>query len=117
MRLIDAQYIRTPFYGSRRITAWLRCQGYPVNRKRVQRLMRRMGIEGIGPKPGTSQQAHEHPVYPYLLAEYPITAPNQRCIRHHEVHTTKPGLNLFFQKSGLDIGVHYTSWWRLSTAN
>ena len=77
MRLIDAQYTRTPFYGSRRITAWLRSQGYPVNRKRVQRLMRQMGIEGVGPKPGTSQRAPEHPVYPYLLAEYPITAPNQ----------------------------------------
>ncbi len=62
MRLIDAQYTRTPFYGSRRITAWLRRQGYPVNRKRVQRLKRRMGIEWIGPKPGTRQQTPGHPV-------------------------------------------------------
>jgi len=51
MRLLDAQYTATPFYGSRRMTAWLRSQGYPVNRKRVARLMRQMGIETLYTKP------------------------------------------------------------------
>ncbi len=77
VRLIDEQYTRTPFYGSRRMTAWLRAEGYRVNRKRVQRLMRRMGIEGIGPKPGTSQHHPGHDIYPYLLEDYPLSAANQ----------------------------------------
>ena len=77
MALIDKQYTQTPFYGTRRISAWLGTQGYPVNRKRVQRLMRLMGIQGVGPKPGTSQRNPEHKVYPYLLRGYPITGPNQ----------------------------------------
>ena len=55
MRLLDAQYTATPFYGSRRMTAWLRSQGYPVNRKRVMRLMHKMGLEALYPKPRTSQ--------------------------------------------------------------
>ena len=67
MRLLDAQYTATPFYGSRRMTAWLRGQGYAVNRKRVTRLMRQMGIEAIYPKPRLSQPAAGHTMYPYLL--------------------------------------------------
>lgn len=67
MRLLDAQYTATPFYGSRRMTAWLRSQGYAVNRKRVTRLMRQMGIEAIYTKPQLSQTAEGHVIYPYLL--------------------------------------------------
>ena len=67
MRLLDAQYTATPFYGSRRMTAWLRSQGYTVNRKRVTRLMRQMGIEAIYTKPQLSQAAEGHVIYPYLL--------------------------------------------------
>ena len=77
MRLIDEQYTRTPFYGSRKITAWLNAQGYPVNRKRIQRLMRLMGIQAVGPKPGTSLRNKEHKVYPYLLNGVDIVRPNQ----------------------------------------
>ena len=77
MRLIDEQYLKTPFYGSRRMTAWLVREGYTVNRKRIQRLMRLMGLEGIGPKPGTSLRNREHKVYPYLLKGVEITRPNQ----------------------------------------
>ncbi len=77
MRLIDEQYTRTPFYGSRKITAWLNLQGHPVNRKRVQRLMRLMGIEGVAPKPGSSLRNKEHKVYPYLLRGLDIVRPNQ----------------------------------------
>jgi putative transposase len=67
MRLLDAQYTATPFYGIRRMTAWLRAQGYPVNHKRVARLMQQMGIEAIYTKPKLSQAAAEHTIYPYLL--------------------------------------------------
>src|SRR5215469_8226859 len=67
MALIDRQYLRTPFYGSRRMIAWLQTQGHVVNRKRVQRLMRLMGIEPIYQRPRTSRPAAEHRIYPYLL--------------------------------------------------
>jgi putative transposase len=77
MRLIDEQYLRTPFYGSRRMAVWLVQQGYAVNRKRVQRLMRRMGIEAIYPKPRLSQRAWEARIYPYLLRNVEILRPNQ----------------------------------------
>jgi putative transposase len=77
MRLIDEQYTRTPFYGSRRMTAWLRTEGHQVNRKRVQRLMRQMGIEAMYPRPGLSQGSAEHRVYPYLLRGVTIDHPQQ----------------------------------------
>ena len=67
MRLLDAQYTATPFYGIRRMTAWLRTQGYTVNHKRVARLMQQMGIEAIYTKPHLSQAAAGHAIYPYLL--------------------------------------------------
>ncbi len=67
MALIDRQYLRTPFYGSRRMTLWLQAQGHMVNRKRVQRLMRLMGLEVIYQRPRTSRPAPEHRIYPYLL--------------------------------------------------
>ncbi len=59
MQLIDQQYTRTPFYGSRKITAWLETQGHEVNRKRVQRLMRTMGIVGVAPQPGTNRSVYQ----------------------------------------------------------
>jgi putative transposase len=67
MRRIDEQYTACPFYGSRRITAWLIEQGEEVNRKRVQRLMRIMGLEAIYPKPRLSLAGKGHRIYPYLL--------------------------------------------------
>jgi putative transposase len=66
MRLIDEQYTKCPFYGSRRIAAWLRSAGHGVNRKRVRRLLRLMGLEAIYPKPNLSA-GRGHAVYPYLL--------------------------------------------------
>jgi putative transposase len=67
MRLLDAQYTAPPFYGTRRMTAWLRSQGYAVNRKRVTRLRRQMGMEAIDTKPQLSQPGVGHQIYPYLL--------------------------------------------------
>jgi putative transposase len=77
LRLIDRQYLETPFYGSRRMTVVLRQQGYEVNRKRVQRLMRQLGIEAIYPKPRLSQAHPKHKVYPYLLRDLAVTSANQ----------------------------------------
>jgi putative transposase len=76
MRLLDEQYTQTPYYGVRRMTAWLRSQGYPVNHKRVLRLLRTMGLETIYPRPRTSQPHPTHRVYPYLLRGVPITRVN-----------------------------------------
>lgn len=78
MRLIDEQYLRTPFFGSRSMTTWLRrTKQKDVNRKRVQRLMRRMGLEAIYPKPRTSTPAAGHKIYPYLLRELTVARANQ----------------------------------------
>ncbi len=77
MALMDHQYLKTPFYGSRRMRAWLRTQGYEVNRKRVRRLMRLMGLEAIYRRPNTSKPAPEHKVYPYLLRGQEVNRVNQ----------------------------------------
>lgn len=77
MRLIDEQYTRTPFYGSRRMTAWLRGAGYAVNRKRVVRLMGEIGLEAIFPRPRLSAPGPAAKVYPYLLHGMEIHCPNQ----------------------------------------
>src|SRR5947209_4698620 len=75
MRLIDEQYTARPFYGSRRMTAWLVRRGEAVNRKRVQRLLRVMGLEAIYPKPRLSAPGPGHRVYPYLLRGVAVTRP------------------------------------------
>ncbi len=76
MRLIDEQYLKTPTWGSRSMRNHLRRLGYKINRKRVQRLMRLMGMEAIYPKPRTSQRHPEHKIYPYLLRGLDINWPN-----------------------------------------
>jgi putative transposase len=77
MRLLDKQYTDTPYYGVRRMTAWLRSQGYHVNHKRVARLLHTMGIEAIYPTPHLSQGHPTHRGYPYLLRDVPITRVHQ----------------------------------------
>lgn len=77
MRLIDEQYLQTPFFGYPKMTQMLRRQGYQVNRKRVARLMRLMGIHAICPRPNTSKRASEHKIYPYLLRNVRIERVNQ----------------------------------------
>lgn len=74
---IDEIYTKCPFYGSRRISAQLKRDGWSVNRKAVQRHMREMGIEGITPGPNLSRRDQEHRLYPYLLQGVSITRPNQ----------------------------------------
>ena len=77
MRLLDEQYTRTPFYGTRKMTAWLNTQGYPVERKRVTRLLRVMGLEAIYPKPHLSTPGVTQQKYPYWLRGLSIERCNQ----------------------------------------
>ena len=77
MRLLDEQYMKTPFYGYRRMTVCLRREGYLVNPKRVARLMGVMGIEALYPKPRMTVVNPAHKIYPYLLRGVKITHPNQ----------------------------------------
>lgn len=76
-RLIDEEYTRHPFYGTRRMVVYLKTVGHSVNRKRVQRLMRLMGLAGMAPGPNTSRPHPEHKVYPYLLRGVAVVRPNQ----------------------------------------
>ena len=77
MTLIDRQYLARPYYGSRRMAAWLATQGHVVNRKRVRRLMRRLGLTAIYQRPNTSKPAMAHKIYPYLLGGLAIERVNQ----------------------------------------
>ena len=77
MRLLDEKYTDTPYYGIRRMTAWLRNEGYNVNHKRVARLLRKMGLEAIYPKPRTTVPHPEHRIYPYLLRGVEVNRTNQ----------------------------------------
>ena len=76
MRRIDELHLELPFYGSRRMTFELNKESRGINRKRVQRLMRVMGIEALVPRPGTSKPAPGHKIYPYLLRGLAIAEPN-----------------------------------------
>jgi putative transposase len=77
MKLIDQQYLVTPFYGARRMVVWLKTQGHEVNRKRVRRLMAVMGLAAIYRHPRTTMPAPGHKIYPYLLHGREITRPNE----------------------------------------
>ena len=77
MKLIDNEYTAHPFYGTRQIRNVLRRKGHKINRKRVQRLMRKMGLQSIAPKPNTSKAHPGHKVYPYLLRNFDVTKSNQ----------------------------------------
>lgn len=77
MRLLDEQYLKTPFYGIRRLRAWLCSQGKQINRKRVKRLMQLMGWQTLYRRPNTSWKNKAHKIYPYLLRDFAITEKNQ----------------------------------------
>ncbi len=76
LRRLDELFTAWPFLGSRRMTALLRAEGHPVNRKRMQRLMRQMGIAALGPKPKTTKPAPGHKIFPYLLRNLAIERPS-----------------------------------------
>jgi len=77
MRMIDEEYLRRPFYGTRKMRDYLNREGYPVCRKRVRRLMLKMGLISVAPKPNTSRPGTKHKIYPYLLRGLTIDRPNQ----------------------------------------
>jgi putative transposase len=77
MRRMDEIHLKHPFFGSRMLTQTLKAEDWPINRKRVQRLMRLMGLESVAPKPKTSEPAAEHPVFPYLLRDVKVSRINQ----------------------------------------
>jgi putative transposase len=90
-RRIDELFTAWPFFGSRRMTAMLRAEGVFVNRKRVQRLMRLMGIAALGPKPRTSKPVHGHKIYPYLLRNLTIERANHVWAADITYSAPRPG--------------------------
>jgi len=112
LRLLDEQYLQTPFYGSRRMTVHLQQRGYLVNRKRVQRLMRQMGLYAVYPKPKLSRSHPAHKVYPYLLRGVEIAGVNQ--VWSTDI-TYLPGLKgHFYLVAIMDWFSHKVLSWRIS---
>jgi putative transposase len=112
MRRIDAQYTEWPFFGSRRMTAWLVQQGEEVNRKRVQRLMRRMGLEAIYPKPKLSMAGRGHRIYPYLLRQVAIERPDQ--VWSADITYIPMATGFMYLAATIDWYSRYVIAWRLS---
>lgn len=114
MRRIDELYTEFPFYGSRKIRETLRREGVVVNRKRIQRLMRLMGLEAIYPKPRTSRAAEGHRVYPYLLRGLDISVPNQGWSTDITYVPMKGGF--MYLVAILDWYSRYVLSWRISNS-
>lgn len=112
MKLIDRQYLVTPFYGSRKIAAWLRSQGHRVNRKRVRRLMQLMGIRAIYRCPRTSTPSPGHKVYPYLLKGLTVTRPNQ--VWASDLTYIPMARGFLYLVAIIDLYSRYVVSWRLS---
>jgi putative transposase len=114
MRRIDEQYLRTPFYGSRRMAAWLQREGEAVNRKRVRRLMRLMGLEAIYPKPRTTIGGTGHKIYPYLLRNVTVARPNQ--VWSADITYVPLRCGFLYLTAILDWYSRYVLAWRLSNS-
>ena len=112
MKAIDQQYLATPFYVSRRMTVWLQRQGCRARRKRVQRLMRTMGLAAIYRRPRTSLPAPEHKGYPYLLGGMEITRPNQ--VWAADITYIPMARGFLYLVSIMDWYSRYVVAWRLS---
>ena len=112
MALIDQQYMDTPFYGSRRLGAWLNTRGHNVNRKRVQRLMRRMGLEAVYRRPNTSKPSPEHRTYPYLLRGLNVTRVNQVWVS--DITYIPMARGFLYLVAIMDHFSRYVLSWRLS---
>lgn len=116
MRLLDEQYTRAPFYGIRRMTAWLQQQGYGVNHKRVGRLLRLMGLEAVYPKPRLSRPADNPPDvrYPYLLRGLPIQRVNQ--VWSTDITYIRMRAGFLYLVAVLDWHSRYVLAWEVSNA-
>jgi putative transposase len=114
MRLIDRQYTDQPVYGSRRMTAWLQGEGYEVNRKRVQRLMRLMGLEAIYPRPKLSLPGCGHKIYPYLLRDVAIERADQ--VWSTDITYVPLPAGFMYLAAIIDWYSRYVICWRLSNS-
>jgi putative transposase len=112
MRLIDQEYTAHPFLGSRRLTRWLLEQGEAVNRKRVQRLLRVMGLEALYPKPKLSAAGRGHRIYPYLLRDVRIERPDQ--VWSTDITYVPLASGFMYLAAILDWFSRYVIAWRLS---
>ena len=112
MRLIDEQYTAHPFYGSRRMAAWLGRRGEEVNRKRVQRLMRVMGLEAIYPKPRLSTAGRGHRIYPYLLRGVAVERRDQ--VWSADITYVPMASGFMYLAAVIDWFSRYVIAWRLS---
>ena len=112
MRRIDQEYTAHPFLGSRRLTKWLNEQGEAVNRKRVQRLMRLMGLEAVYPKPRLSAARAGHRIYPYLLRNVRVERPNQ--VWSTDITYVPLARGFMYLAAILDWFSRYVIAWRLS---
>jgi len=114
MRLIDEQFLRRPYFGSRRMGVWLESVGQIVNRKRVQRLMRLMGIEALYPKPRTTQRNADHRVFPYLLRDVEIVRPDQ--VWSTDITYVPMPRGFMYLTAVIDWYSRYVLAWRLSNS-
>ena len=114
MDLLDEQHTRTPFYGSRRLTAFLQQKGHMVNRKRVQRLMKKMRIEAIYPKPKLTRRNKEHKVYPYLLKNVKIEKPDH--VWSTDITYIRIGRGFAYLTAVMDWFSRYVLSWQLSNS-
>jgi putative transposase len=112
MRMLDEEYTAHPFLGSRRLTAWLGRQGEQVNRKRVQRLLRLMGLEAIYPKPKLSVAGRGHRIFPYLLRGVAIERPNQ--VWSADITYVPLATGFMYLAGTIDWYSRYVLAWRLS---
>jgi putative transposase len=112
MRLLDEEYTEHPFFGSRKLTRWLIQQGETVNRKRVQRLMRLMGLEAIYPKPKLSAAGRGHRIYPYLLRNVSIEWPDQ--VWSTDITYVPLASGFMYLAAIIDWFSRYVIAWRLS---
>ena len=114
MRLIDEQYLKTPFYGYRKMTAFLRRAGYVINPKKVRRLMRKMGLTAIYRKPRTSDPNEEHKKYPYLLGNISIDRPGQ--VSASDITYIPMAKGFLYLAAVVDWHSRFILGWRLSNS-
>ena len=113
MRLIDEQYLKTPFSGYPKMTEYLRqIEHYQINPKRVYRLMRRMGLRSVAPGPQTSASNPEHKIYPYLLRDLKITRPNQ--VRSTDITYIPMARGFMYLVAVIDWYSRYVLSWEIS---
>ncbi len=112
MKLIDRQYLATPFYGARKMAAWLKGKQCGVNRKHIRRLMRIMGLKAIYRRPRTSTPALSHKIYPYLLSGLKITRPNQ--VWAADITYIPMARGFLYLVAIIDVYSRYVLSWRLS---